>query len=214
MNNLPATLRRSFWIVFLILFTGCGPNAPTTAPTQNFNTIITQAAPTVVVEMTQTATSQPTATLTPTISSTDTPIPTASLSPAGTPEPTEPVVIVPGLRMAYTMGGNLYVQDSGGQPLQLTHTGLDSGPVLSDDGQKLVFLRAKHPDDIKKGIPRDLYSINADGSGERFWINAGQMMALSPKYDQFSEVYSWGFVPGTHSLLFTTIETSSLSTML
>jgi hypothetical protein len=197
MNTLPNTLKHSFWIVLLILLAACGSGHTPPTPSAIHQTSATPVPPTTA----------PTETLTPT-PPTDTPFPTATPSPAMTPEPTEPVVTIPGLRLAYIVDGNLYVQDSGGKPLQLTHTGLDSGPVLSDDGQKLVFLRAKHSDDKKKGIPRDLYSINADGSGERFWINAGQMMALSPKYDQFSEVYSWEFVPGTHSLLFTTIETS------
>jgi Tol biopolymer transport system component len=205
MHNLPASLKRSFWIVFLLLFTGCGPNAPITAPTQNFNTIITQAAPTVVVEKMQIATSQPTATLTLTIPATETSLPTTTLSPAGTPEPTEPVVIVPGLRVAYTIEGNLYVQDSGGQPVQLTHSGADSEPMISDDGQKLVFLRSKPPNNRRRDLPFELYSINADGSQERVLIVPELLMAIDSKiYNQFSEVFSSFFVPGTHRLLFKT----------
>ena len=50
-----------------------------------------------------------------------------------------PLVAVNGLRVAYIVTGNLYVQNSGGQPMQLTNSGVDSTPIFSDDGQKIVF---------------------------------------------------------------------------
>ena len=183
------------WMLFLFLLPGCSPTTPAITPTPQVKAIPTR-----------TAVSLPTASPIPTIPVTETSLPSGSPSV----EPTRAVVTVPGLRMAYAMGGNLYVQDSGGQPLQLTRGGTDLKPELSDDGQKLVFLRAKHPgDEEKTTVPLDLYSINADGSGELRLMDAGQLRVFNSKYGESSEVFSWVFVPGTHHLLFNTHKVNS-----
>jgi len=55
-----------------------------------------------------------------------------------------PFQMLEGLRVAYIIDGNLYVQDSGKQAVQLTYSGQDGGPIFSDDGQKIVFYRGEN----------------------------------------------------------------------
>ena len=130
------------------------------------------------------ATSMPTFTpapQTPTILPTETPATTATPLPLFT---------LDGLRMAYIIDGNLYVQDSGGQPVQLTNSGLDRSPILSDDGQKIVFYR---------GDFDNVYSIDADGGQEQTLLN-GPLSNIAAG----TKVGDFAFVPGTHQLLFNT----------
>jgi hypothetical protein len=61
-----------------------------------------------------------------------------TLSPTATEIPLFPLE---GLRMAYIVDGNLYLQDSGNEPIQLTDSGEDHTPIFSDDGEKIVFFR-------------------------------------------------------------------------
>ena len=104
-----------------------------------------------------------------------TPISTATISPTKTPKPTAtptslPIVPLDGLRMAYIVDGNLYIQDSGKEPVQLTNSGKDHAPIFSDDGEKIIFSRSDFP----STSPRDIYSINADGTQEQVLITSTQ----------------------------------------
>jgi len=188
MNKIPTTPKRYLWIIFITLLMGCGSGATSATPTEiDLNAISTQAAATFVAQMTQTA--APTETPAPT--------PTRTLAPTLT---SFPLVVVDGLRMAYIIKGNLYVQDSGEQPVQLTHSGEDRDPIFSDDGQKIVFFRGKASD------PNNVYSVNADGSQEQALVPSGLLAKLNLRYTEFTELSSLGFVPGTHKLLFNTRE--------
>jgi len=185
----------SLWMIFLFLFVGCSPVTPGATPAPAIT-------PTLQVKVmpTSTAISQPTTSPSPTIALTET-------LPSGSPsvEPTEEVVTVPGLRLAYIVDGNLYVQDSGGKPLQLTHGHADASPGISDDGQKLFFLRSKHSDDPKNDVSLTLYSINADGSGERVLVTDEQIKAIDAQYADLSfRLVSFLNIHGTHHLLFHT----------
>jgi hypothetical protein len=152
-----------------------------------------------------TATNAPTFTAIPQIP-TASPTETPSLTPMPTPLPLSPLE---GLRMAYIADGNLYVQDSGEQPVQLTDSGKDHTPIFSDDGKKIVFLRGD--------LPYEMYSINVDGSQEQALVSSSKLIALGLGYDAFTEPQTLAFMPGTHQLLFNThqlnplyIETKSL----
>jgi Tol biopolymer transport system component len=70
------------------------------------------------------------------------------------------------LRIAYISGGNLWVVEEGISPRQLTTTGVDSAPLLSPNGQRVLFERdlAPGPGDVSRF---ELHVINVDGSGER-----------------------------------------------
>jgi Tol biopolymer transport system component len=93
--------------------------------------------------------------------------------------------------IAYIKDNNIYFQNSEGQPIQLTHSGKDQNPTLSDDGQKIVFYRGEKKDDA--------YSINADGSNEQLIITIKSLPVLGQ-----GEIRALTFVPDTHFLLFNT----------
>ena len=154
------TFHRFSCLILLTLLAACwaSPTHPPASPT----TVIDEAT----ISVTATAYAQSNKitinlTLTPLP-----PIPTAL--PMETPLPTEtpsstlppfPQITVDGLRVAYIIDGNLYVQDSGGQPIQLTSSGKDSQPIFSDDGQKLIFRRQEDLDVPEKGWLFNVYSI-------------------------------------------------------
>jgi dipeptidyl aminopeptidase/acylaminoacyl peptidase len=143
-------------------------------------------------------TSVPSATPTSTI------IPTDTLFP---PTPTQtplPFMALDGLRVAYIIDGNLYVQDSGKQAMQLTNTGRDSNPTFTDDGQKIIFYRAS------ESPKKHIYSINSDGSGERVLVTSDLLLTLDLGYDEITELISPAIVPGTHQMLFSTQQLNSL----
>ena len=102
--------------------------------------------------------------------------------------------------MVYVKEGNLYVQDGVNPPRQLTHSGQDSGPNISDDGEKIIFFRGR-PDEMYK-----VYSISADGTQEQPLITTSILTALNLGYTNTTELRRRAFVPGTHQVLFSTQE--------
>lgn len=118
------------------------------------------------------------------------------LVPLSTPTPL-PFMALEGLRVAYVINGNLYVQDSGKEPAQLTNSGFDRSPMFSDDGERLIFYRG---DDF------DPYSINADGSQEQLLEPPDLLTKLDLGYSAPTQMGNLAFVPGTHQLLFNTTE--------
>lgn len=120
----------------------------------------------------------------------------SSVTPAPTRTPL-PFMPLNGLRVAYSIGGDLYVQDSGKQAVQLTHKGQDDGPIFSDDGQKIVFYRGEGKN--------QLWSINIDGTEEQTLIIPARLAAFGETYTNESlQLRALVFVPDTHQLLFNT----------
>lgn len=190
---MPTISKRYFWIIFIVLLAACSPGAATAKPTEvDVNAVSTLAAMTVVARMTQTGAPTETASSMPYPTGTVTRTPMPTLTPL-------PFAVLEGLRMAYITKGNLYIQDSGDQPVQLTNSGQDHSPIFSDDGQKIVFNR---------GNPNhhtyEVYMINADGSGERALVTNNLLLALGLGYDEAAEPVNLAFVPSTHQLLFST----------
>jgi len=130
--------------------------------------------------------------VTPTLPVTDT-----ALVPTTTNTPL-PFMALDGLRVAYIIDGNLYVQDSGKQAVQLTQSGQDHAPLFSDDGQKIVFSRNGTSN------KSEIWSINVDGSGEQALVNLEKLASFGQKYDETIEFRSPAFIPTTHQLFFTT----------
>jgi len=99
--------------------------------------------------------------------------------------------------MAYVIDGNLYYQNGGNPPLQLTDSGEDWRILFfSEDGEKLFFLR---------GItPYSLYSINIDGSQEKPLVTNNILQILSAEYDEATMICHINLVSNTHVLLFQT----------
>ena len=179
--------RLYFLLIFIFLLTACTPAQITPTLTDVENTAI--AAEWTDIAFTQAITS--TLVSTPTILPTETPALTAT--------PTSlPLYPQDGFRRAYTINGNLYLQDSGKEQIQLTDSGEDRSPNFSDDGEKIVFFRGR--------LSQNTYSINADGSQEQALITGSLLADLGLGYSETTELYSLAFVPGTHLLLFNTFE--------
>ncbi len=187
---------RYFWLILLALLTACGqPPASAIPRTVDVNAISTQAAGTAIARMTQISATKTIAALPPTATSTETPWPTITPRPTPTPGPTLPplpLVTVEGLRVAYIFSGNLYVQDSGKELLQLTNSGKDHYPIFSEDGKKIVFTRDFNT----------IYSINPDGSQEQELVTPAILGNLGLGYTGAIEPVYLDFLQDTHNLLF------------
>jgi hypothetical protein len=160
----------------------------------------------------------PTESPVPTPSATSTPVPPSpTLLPTKTSVSMQtktplPLVSLKGLRVAYFTAGQIYVQDSGSQPVLLSHRGEVSStghPILmSDDGRKVVHYNGANGRDSAN---YRVYAINTDGSGYRTLVTGDLLTAFHPGYDINSEIYGLAFVPGTHKLLFNTSEFDPLA---
>lgn len=194
--------RQYFWMIFVILLAACSSGTPNVQPTQDgtLRAVFTEVAATIIAQQMWTATPTQTATPTETIAPTQTPAPTSTQTPMLTSTP-PPLITLEGLRVAYTFKGNLYIQDSGGQPIQLTDSGIDSLPKLSDDGQKIIFNRGERDKD------QTIYTIDANGGNEREFVSSSTLAALGLGYDLTTRPLRWAFVPGTHQVLFQTYHT-------
>jgi hypothetical protein len=90
--------------------------------------------------------------------------------------------------VAYIIDGNLHVQDSGYEVIQLTNSGQDDDPVFSEDGQRIAFLRGREPG--------TLYVINSDGTQEQVVATTETLASFGSEYDDsLTRITSWNFVP-------------------
>jgi len=150
------TYKYPAWFVLFVLLAACAVPA---------GGGVTPPAPT--------ATSTPTFTpvpLTATALPTGTPAPAPTALPTQAPLPTElPKFPLDGYVMLFTKDGDLYFQDGENAPIRLTHGGeLPSAPILSDDSQKVVFLRGKSTNN--DSLYSNLYSVNSDGREEKILV--------------------------------------------
>ncbi|MGC1376583.1 MAG: hypothetical protein WA821_10175 [Anaerolineales bacterium] len=182
------TYRRYLWIILLALLVGCGPVvAPVTVPTAiavatptkvDMNAFSTQIAGTVVAQITQTAY----------VTSTQTRPPTGTPQPTRTPLP----VYAPGGKLKVSIiDGNLYIQNGGGQNVQLTHSKADHDPFFSDDGKKVIFYRGYADNN------NTLYSIDANGGQEQQIIDISVLAVQDG-----GQIKALTFIKNTHILLF------------
>jgi hypothetical protein len=197
------------WLWILVAFTACGPLSPqqTITPTINVSTS-TRLTTTSTLFSTDTVTQTPTPLPTFTL-------PPHSLLPSSTPSPSitqtatnfpsiyiwmtqyalatpirTPVTPVPfRLQYVYEREGNLFFQKNETQAVQLTNSGRDRDPILSKDGQKIVFYRGEANDNV--------YSINIDGSNEQLIIKSNELPIPEP-----GEVKALIFIADSHLLLF------------
>ena len=164
---------RSFlaWFIPVLLVSCAGPQIPAEQSTKNPSTATPLRLPTLP--------NFPTPTLSP----------TETLSPTATATPSIPFTLNR-LRMVFVKDGSLYLQE-GMKPIQLTYSGKDREPIISNDGEKIVFYRGEAFDNV--------YSINADGSQEQTIIVSQSLSVLGR-----GDIKSLTFVPNTHFLLFNT----------
>lgn len=109
--------------------------------------------------------------------------------PAATPESYK--ALLDKFRTVTVSNGNLFVRDGTELPVQITKSGTDHDPVISADGQKIVFYRGEEFGEV--------FVVNADGSDEKSIINNKALPELGK-----SDVKFLTFRLGTHDLLFNT----------
>ena len=110
-----------------------------------------------------------------------------------------------GRKIAFGDGDNVWVMNAdGSEPLNLTpDPGADSDPVWSPDGRRIAFLRLRHPARGPNWWEREVYVMNADGSGQRrlaryattsfsapTWSPDGRKLAFVSDRDGFVSVYT------------------------
>lgn len=92
--------------------------------------------------------------------------------------------------ITYASGGNIYLWQ-GGAARQLTFSGRDDRPRISQDGQVLAFER-----------DGELLAVNADGSGERVLVSRAYLETFRTPDLLAINVSQFAFVPGTRDLFF------------
>jgi hypothetical protein len=96
-------------------------------------------------------------------SQTPTLVETATFTATQTAAPENP------LRVTYTKGGSIWFWDAAAPPKQLTSSGQDSAPRISDDGLVIAFVRNG-----------ELWAVDTDGGNERVLASASALSALQP----------------------------------
>lgn len=160
-------------ILITILLSDCGVNTSVPVSTLGITPTFPSALPTAAMPLPA-----------PFLTST----PTSALPISSAPD---------GLRMAYSIDGNLYFQDGSKSPIQLTDSGKDWRPLFfSENGESIFFFRGI--------IPFDFYSINIDGSQEQALVTNSTLLALGMEYDEATTVCNPTIVPNTQLILFNT----------
>lgn len=124
--------------------------------------------------------------------------PTAMQIPSQTasPFPTQPplpikLFSIDRLRIIYEKDGNIYLQNGLNTAQKLTSSGVDRDPIVSDNGEIILFYRGKTNNKV--------YSIRADGTEEKLLIDTMTLRKLSQ-----GEVKGITFIPGSTDFLFNT----------
>jgi hypothetical protein len=113
------------------------------------------------------------------------------------------------LRIAYLdEQGNLFVQNAGEAPLQLTHRGDNWSFLFSADGEGLIFLHKHDPLDFGLFPVTDIYSIHADGTQEKLLVTDNSFGYLGVGHNEFTRIDSLAYAPGTHQALFSTVQSN------
>jgi len=146
-----------------------------------------------------------TVTLVPTSTHTLPPSPTPTATPTRiprwcrqnmTPAPTLPAAQGI-LTVTYIDNGNLWIWREGEDPRALTGSGDLNFQTLSEDGQRVAFLRGLDDRQI------ELWVVDADGQNERRLVSAARFTAMIRK-PNVEAVHPFGlrWVPRTHTLAF------------
>lgn len=193
--NARQILTRSLALLLLLSLAACDGPQPATPPGTGDETATAPAAasPTLAPEATATEETE----ATPTTAPTETTLPPTD-APTATTQPTaEPTPQAATLRVAYVREDNahLWTPDGGEQPL--TTDGGVTDVNLSDDGQRVVFIRGGN-----------LWVVDSTGGNERQLTTAGDFAGID--FDDIAgnvedvTVFEMAWLPGTHTLLFNT----------
>lgn len=115
-----------------------------------------------------------------------------AVSGAPTPEPSAMPAPLSGLlTVAYAREGNILLWREDESPRALTTTRLDESPRISDDGQVIAFLRNG-----------ELYSVRADGTGERSLVNRAYLDSFRAAGMLEVRIRQFNFIPGSREVFF------------
>ena len=121
-----------------------------------------------------------------------TPDPAGSLTSAALP----PSGTAGALRVVYSQGGNIHLWDANGSK-QLTASGQDTEPKISDDGALAVFRRNG-----------ELWAVAADGTHEHSLVSTAALAALPHAQGGLLVPDRFDFAPRSHDLYFNTLLSS------
>jgi hypothetical protein len=111
-----------------------------------------------------------------------------------TATPTAPEPVRVNLSVVYARAGNLVLWHDSGSSVNLTASGQDETPVISDDGQWIVFRRNA-----------ELYSIRSDGSDERQLISQAYLDSFRTPDLSSVRLAAFDFVPASHDIFFSLV---------
>jgi hypothetical protein len=120
-----------------------------------------------------------------------------------TPQATEAPAAPDELLIVYVDDGNPFITTIGCPPTQLSAAGSTVDVLISDDGQRVVFMRRESAPG--QSPPVEIRAVNADGSGEQTLVTAEQFDALYPLDGMLhNDLATIAFIPGSHDLLLNT----------
>ncbi len=123
----------------------------------------------------------------------------ATASPAATPTPTPAPTVQPRPQAAYLVDGNVWLWQPGSAARQLTTTGDVVALRLAPDGQTVALVRALD------ALTEEIWAVDADGTHLRRLVGAEDLARLPhPEEAEGLGIYAMDWVPGTHTLAFTT----------
>ena len=152
----------------------------------------------------------PTAPIVPTPTLTSTSMLTALPSSSTPTFPPVTLSAMPeGLRIVYLdEAGNLFVENAGEAPLQLTHSGDNWGFLFSEDGERLIFFHKQDPLYFDMFPVLDIYSIRVDGTQEKLLTSDNLLESLGFGYNEFTRSTSLTYVPGSQQAVFSTVQSN------
>ena len=122
---------------------------------------------------------------------------------AGAPGPAAPVAPAV-LRIVYPdnvggfRGSDLWIIEGSAAPRQLTSSGQDGSPLLSNDGRLVAFRRIIDPGLLVE----ELWVVSPDGSNQRTLVSQAWLSGV--KAGDTATLHRVRWVPGTHTLAFNT----------
>jgi Tol biopolymer transport system component len=93
------------------------------------------------------------------------------------------------LRVTYTKGGSIWFWDAAASPKQLTNSGQDSAPRISDDGLVIAFVRNG-----------ELWAVDTDGGNERVLASSSALSALDDGVSLSVTPRQFNFAPHSHDI--------------
>src|SRR5258706_3163625 len=180
--------RRAFWPVFILMSAALGCSS-STGSVRDIACALQGVSPLVCNQGPSQPSDGPGGT--PGVGGTETPAPSASATLPPTPT-LKPRIV---LEVVYSQAGNIWLWAETALPKQLTGSGQDSVPKISDDGVVVAFRRNG-----------ELWAVNADGTNERVLASAGALAAL-PHTDSGGplEPRFFDFAPHSHDGYFNTM---------